>query len=233
MPHVDHFVHAGHFDNVGLVVGKVGVGLDVGGHLRVVVTRLDFHVNHAAVNALTRGNSHGKRGLNALDGFHGHGVAHRHTRTEIRVAQSLGRNRLQKCAHYGIAARIPTGGNDAHGTGFACCLAEGAAQGGDLRVNVEAVHGVDTEGEDVERKLLYAAGRRGENGYVHVFQLANVAHHAVGFQLCRLFVLGITAHDAGNLEIGRGFKCFNRVAAYVAIAHYGGSYLFHVLGVCF
>ena len=57
--HVLHRVNAGHGDDVGLVVGEVGVGLYGLGHFIEACAVFQLYVDHAAVYALALG--HGKR----------------------------------------------------------------------------------------------------------------------------------------------------------------------------
>lgn len=168
-----------------------------------------------------------KAAFTAFNGLHGHGVTHRHTRSEVGVGDALGSDGLEHSAHDRVAARVPTGRNDAHRTSGFGALVQAAAQVYDLRVDVKAVHGVDAEGQDFFGILLYAACRGAENGHVDVLQIADVVGHGVAGQFGRSVFGTSAAHDTGHLKVGGGLKGLKRIAAYVAIAHNGCSNLFH------
>ena len=106
-------------------------------------------------------------------------------------------------------------------------FAERTAQVYNLRVDVEAVHGVDAEGEDFLGVLLYLAGGGGEHGHVDVLQFADVLHYGIACQFGGTVLCTLTTHHAGYLEVGRSLKGLQRIAADVSITHNGGSDFLH------
>lgn len=233
MPHVDDVVHAGHLDDVRLVVDKVGVGLDGGCHSGKVMTFLQFDVDHAAMDAGAGGNGHGQGGLDTGDSLDGYGVAHGHTGTEVGVGDALGRQGLEQRADHAVAPRIPTGRNDAHGPGGTCRLAERTAQLRNLRVDVKTVDGVDAERKDFLGIPLDTARGGAEQGYVDTFQLADVAHDGQVGDFRGTVDSTLTTHDACYFEVGghsQGLQC---VVPDVAVTYDGGSNLFHTVYILY
>ena len=128
-------------------------------------------------------------------------MAHRHTRTEVGVAQSLRGEALHKGAHDGVASRIPACRDYAHAVVLLADRHEGVAVVKNTCVNVEAVNGVDAKGQNLLGILLAAARRSGENSHVDVLQFPDVLHHFILCQFGWLVLCTVTAHNACNLEI--------------------------------
>ena len=76
MTHVTHIVNALHLENVSLVVGEIGVGLDGGSHILQLSTILQLYIHHAAMDALTQGDSHRQSILHASLRAHTDAMAH-------------------------------------------------------------------------------------------------------------------------------------------------------------
>ena len=227
MAHIDDIVYAGHLLHVGLVVHKVGVGLDGGCDGGKVMPLLDFHIDHAAMDAGAGGDGHGEGGLDTGHSLDSNGVAHRHAGTEVGVGNALGRQSLQQGAHNAVAARIPTGGNDADGTGSTGGGIKGAAQGGNLGVDVEAVDRMDAQCQNFLGILLHTAGGGTQQSHINVTQFADVAHNGIAGQFCRAVGCALTAHDACHLKVGRLLQSLEGIMSDIAVTHYGGSNLLH------
>ena len=207
MSHVLYVVHGGNGEDVGLVMGEVGVSLDFGSHLLQCGTLFQLHVYHAAVDALTQWDGDGESLFHALLAAHAYGVAHAHAGTEVGVGQSLGGQALHEDTYDGVRTRIPTCGDDAHLARLLAVFHLLGAVVEDAGVDVEAVHGVDAEGNDLLRILRTAAGRSGEDGNVHVLELGDVVHHLIVGKLCRLVLGTLATYDTCNLEVGSCLEC--------------------------
>lgn len=227
MSHVDDFVHRGDFDNVGFVVGKIGVRLDGCGDLGELMAGFYLDVDHAAVDACAGGDGHGEGSLDAGNGFDGNGVTHGHAGTEVGVGDALGGDGLQKGADNGVATRVPAGRDDADGTACLGFGVERAAELGNLGVDVEAVDGVDALGKYLLGVGFDAARGGAEDGDVDGAELVDVGNYGVVFQFGGARGVGVAAYDAGDFKVGRGLEGLEGVAADVAIAHYCCSDFFH------
>ena len=108
-----------------------------------------------------------------------------------------------------------------------CCI-ERAAQVYYLAVDVEAVDGVDAQGEALKRILLDTACGSGKDGYIHIVEFADVLHDRVGSQLRGAVGITIAAYHAYQFHIGCCFQCLQGILAYVAISYDGYSNLFHL-----
>ncbi len=229
MSHVLHVVYRLHGEHVCLVAREIRVGLDCLLHVLKLRSLFQFHIHHAAVQSFALGDSHRERVLHALLGTHADAVSHRHSRSEVGVRQSLRRKALHQRAHDRVGTRVPSGGDYRHGVVLLAHGHESRAVVKDACVDVEAVHGVDAEGEDFLGVFLAAACRRGEDCHVHVFQFGDVLHHLIVCEFQRLVLRSVAAHDAGYLKVGRGLESLNRELSDVAVTHYGCSNLFHLL----
>ena len=78
--------------------------------------------------------------------------------------------------------------------------------------------------------FLHFACRHSQKGDIHFAKVIDIVAHFVRCQFRRTVFGALTAHDAGNLEIGGGLQGLQRILADVAVAYYGGSNLFHILG---
>ena len=87
--HVTHIVDTLHSEDMQLVMSKVVVGFELVINLLHRVTVFQLHIDHTAMNALSQWNGHGQSVLHALLGARHHAVSHRHTRTEVGVAEPL------------------------------------------------------------------------------------------------------------------------------------------------
>ena len=174
-------------------------------------------------------NGHRQGGGHALDGFDGHGMAHAHARPEVGVGDALGRQRLHERAHDAVAARIPAGRDDRHGIVGLGFGVERAAQLHNLAVNVEAVDRADAQPEAFLGILLDAARGRGQDGYVHVLEFADAAHHVLAGRLHWSVFRRVATHDAGYLKVGRFLKRLKHILADISISDNGCSNLFHAV----
>ncbi len=181
------------------------------------------------MDALAQGDGDGKGVLHAFLRANADAVAHRHARAEVGVREALRGEALHEGAHDAVGARIPSGGNHGDGARLLVELHEAFAVAANVGMDVERVDGVDAQRQNLLGILLARTGGRGEDGHLHVLQLADVAHHLVGSQFQRLVLSTLTAHDACNLEVGGCLQCFHREAPDVAVAHYGCSDFLHVL----
>ena len=228
MSHVTNVVNALHLEDVRLVIGEVGVGLDVFRHLlqRKAVFQLNIH--HTAMNAFAQGDGHRQRILHTLLAANTNAVAHRHTRTEVGIAQALGGQTLHQGAYNAVAARIPTGGNDADGVGLLVQGHQAFTIATDIGMNVERVDGIDAQRQYLLGILLATAGRSSEDSDVDILQFSDVLHHLVVGQFSGFVCCSVSTHHTGNLEVGSGFQSLNTVLSNVAVTHYGCSDLFHL-----
>ena len=87
MTHVAHVIDALHLEDMRLVVGEIGVGLDILCHVLEFGTFLQFDIHHAAVDALTEGNGHRERVFHTLLRADADAVSHRHAGTEVSVGE--------------------------------------------------------------------------------------------------------------------------------------------------
>ena len=210
-----------------LVVGEVGVGLHGSRHLFELGSLFQFYVDHTAMDTLTQGDGHRERVLHTSLRAHTDAVTHRHARSEVGVAQAFGSQSLHQRTHDAVAARIPSGGNDADGLCLAVQLHESFAIATNLGVDVEAVDGVDAQRQYLPGILFAGARRCSEDSHIDILQFADVAHHVIVGQFGRLLFVTLAAHDARNLEIGCCLQCLHCVAPDVAVTHYGCSDFLH------
>ena len=144
------------------------------------------------------------------------------------IGDALGREALHQGAHDGVAARIPAGRDDADGVMGLGDRIERGAQVADLRVDVEAVHGVDAQREILQGRFLHLAGRGGEDGDVHLAQFRDIRDDGQGRQFGETFFRGVAAHDARTLHVRGRQDGLQRGLADIAIAHDRYSDLFHL-----
>ena len=149
MPHVAHGIDTVDGEHMGFVVGKIRVSLDVFGHLFKGGTVFQFHIHHTAMDAFTQRNRNGKGVFHAFLATHTDAVAHRHARTEIGVRQAFRCQTLHQGANDGIRTWIPAGSDDAHGLCFLINRHQLAAIVNDGRMDVERVHGIDAQRQDL------------------------------------------------------------------------------------
>ena len=213
---------------MGLVAGEVGVGLDGSRHLVELGALLQFHIHHAAVDAFTQGDGHRQGVLHAGLRTYADRVAHRHTRAEVRIAEALGGKALHQRADDGVAARVPTGGNDADGLRLFINRCKGGTVVEDAGVDVERVDGVDAEGQDLPGIFLARTGGRGQDGYIDVLEFADVLNYFVGGQFGGLIVSTVATHDACNFKVRGGLQCLKGILSNVAVTYDGCSDFLHV-----
>ena len=228
MTHVAHIVDAGHSKHMRLIISEVGIGLDGCGDVLETGAVLQLHIDHAAMNALSKWNGHRQSILHTLLRTYTYRVTHRHAGAEVRVAQALRGETLHERAHDTVAARVPTGGNNSHGTRLLADLHESLAIAANVGMNVERVDGIDAQRQDLLGIFLTRTGGRGKDGHIYVLQLANVAHHLIWSELQRLILGTLPAHDTSDFKIFCSFQCLHREASDVAVAYYGGSNFLHV-----
>ncbi len=137
MSHIFDFVNGCNGHHVGFVACEIGVFLDGACHILKLCARLKFHVNHAAVDSCAERDGHRQGVLYPGLRFDAYGVSHAHAGAEVGVGDAFGGSGLKQGAHYGVAPRIPAGGDHGYGVvGFGYAV-ERCAELADIRVDVE------------------------------------------------------------------------------------------------
>ena len=229
MSHIVQGIHALHLEDVCLVVGEIGVGLDFLGYLLQGSALLQFHIHHTAVYAFAHGDSHGQGIAHTFFRAHAHAMPHGAAGAEVGVGQSLRRKALHQGAHHTVGAWIPTGGYHAHGTALLGSLVQGAAEVHDEAMDVETVHGVDAKLQAFKGMLFNRAGGGGKDGNVHLVQLLNALYYLIVFYLPGAVFTSGTAHDTGNLHVGSTLQCFNGGFTNITVSYYCYSNFVHTL----
>ena len=229
MSHIVQGIHALHLEDVGLVVGEIGVGLDFLGNFLQGSAFLQFHIHHTAVYAFTHGDGHGESIAYTFLRAHAHAMPHGAAGAEVGVGQSLGRKALHQGAHHAVGAWIPTGGNHAHGTALLGSLVQGAAEVHDEAVDVETVHGVDAKLQAFKGMLFNRAGGGGKDGNVHLVQFLDVLYYGIFLNLLGAVFTSGTAHDTGNLHVGSTLQGFNGGFTNITVSYYCYSNFVHTL----
>ena len=156
-------------------------------------------------------------------------MTHTHTRTEVGICQALRSKALHQNTYDRIRTWIPTSRDNAY---LASLLAVFHLLGTvveDAGVDIEAVYGVDTEGNDLLCILRARAGRGCEDSNIYILQLGDVIYY---FIVCQLswFVLGtLTTYNTCNLKVRSCFECLNSKLTDVAVSYYGCSKFLHCL----
>ena len=179
MTHVAHIVDTLYLEHMSLIRGEVRISLDGGSHLLKLGTLFELYIHHAAVDTLAEGNRHRERILHAGLGTYADAVAHRHTRTEVGIAESLRSKTLHQGADDGVGTRIPACGNDADGIRLLIQFHQTFAIAADISVDIERIDGIDTQGKNLIGILLTRASWRSENGYIHILQFADILYHII------------------------------------------------------
>ena len=200
--HVTYLIDRGDLEHVGLVAGEIGVGLDGCSDGIEGGTILELDIDHAAMDALAEGDGHRQGILHTLLGTGADTMSHGHARTEIGVAEATGSEALHQRAHNRVAARIPSGSNDADGIGLLTELHQRATVIDDAGMDVEGIDGVDAQGQNLLGILLARTGGGGQDGYIDITQLTDVTDYLVLGELGGFILSTMTAHHACNLEIG-------------------------------
>ena len=99
MSHIANVVNALYLEHVSLVRSEVRIGLDSLCYLFELSALFQLYIYHTAVDTLAQGDSHAQCILNTLLRTYAYTVAHRHTRTEVGVAQSLWSQALHQGAY--------------------------------------------------------------------------------------------------------------------------------------
>ena len=183
MSHVAQGIHTWNGKDVGLVAGKVGVGLDGSGDSLEGGTFLQLDIHHAAMYALTLGNGHRERVAHARLRTDADAMPHAHAGTEVGIGESLGGDSLEQGTHDAVAAWVPAGADDADAPCRTGSIAQRLTQRGDEGVDVEAIDGVDTKRKALKGILLDLACRRGEDGDIYIAQLTDIIHDGHPSQL--------------------------------------------------
>ena len=89
MTHVTYIVNTLHLEHMCLVAGEVRISLDGSSHLFELGTLFELYIHHTAVDALTEGDRHRQGVLYTCLRAYADAVAHRHARTEVRIAKSF------------------------------------------------------------------------------------------------------------------------------------------------
>ena len=151
----------------------------------------------------THGDGDGHGIGHALDGAGSHGMAHGTATAEVGEGGAAGHHGFEQGAQHGVRAGVPAGGRDADAvTGLGGGIQTGHG-GGDLGVDVEAVHRVDSHCQIFFRVFLNAAGRCAEDGHFHSFQLFDIFDYCIVCQLFRLVLCSCTTNYSGYFEIRR------------------------------
>ena len=137
MTHITHVIDALYLEHMGLVAGEVRIGLDGSSHFVEFGTVLEFYIHHTAVDALTEGDGHTQSVLHTSLRAYADAVAHRHTRTEVGVRETLRSQTLHQGAHDRVAARIPACCNHTHGVGLLVEFHQTLTVATDLCVDIE------------------------------------------------------------------------------------------------
>ena len=87
--------------------------------------------------------------------------------------------------------------------------------------------GVDAEGKNLLGVFFHAACRRGQDGHIHILQLADIFHHFIFGQFLGFVFRAMATNDARNFKIRRGFECLHGIMTDITVSHYGGSDLLH------
>ena len=106
---------------------------------------------------------------------------------------------------------------------------EGAAQGGYLGVDVEAVDRMDAQGQDFLGILLHAAGGGTQQGHIDMAEFADVAHDGIAGQFGGAVGSALTAHDACHFKVGCLLQGLEGIMSDIAVAYYGCSDLLHTI----
>src|SRR3712207_5780460 len=85
MPHIVECGNAWHCEHMQLVVCKIVVGLNFLGHFFKAGPLFEFHVNHAAMDALAQWDGHGEGVFYALLAACHHRVTHRTTWPKVGI----------------------------------------------------------------------------------------------------------------------------------------------------
>ena len=179
MAHVANIVNALYLEHVGLVRSEVGVGLDVLSHIVELVTILQLYIDHTTMDAFAQGDGHAQGILDTLLRTYAHAVAHRHTGSEVGVAQSLGSQALHQGANDRVGTWVPSGSNDADGIGLLVDFHQSLTIAADVGMDVERVNGIDAQRKNLFGVFLARAGGGGQDGYVHVLQFFDILNNLI------------------------------------------------------
>ena len=124
-------------------------------------------------------------------------------------------------------SRIPTGRNDRNSVVSLGLGIQRTAQVGNTRMDIEAVHCMDAQCQNLLGILLHTAGRRTEDGYIHTFQFLDIFYHRIVIQFGRTVLGTCTTYDTGNFEIRRSLQSLKHIVPDIAITNDGSSYFFH------
>ena len=131
-------------------------------------------------------------------------MAHRHSWTEVGIAEALGGEALHESAYDRVRPRIPTSSDNADGIGLLVELHQTLTVAADIGVDVERVDGVDAEGKDLIGIFLTATRGGSQNGDVDVLQVADILDDLILCEFCRLVFCAIAAYDTSHLHVGSG-----------------------------
>ena len=98
-------------------------------------------------------------------------------------------------------------------------------------MDVEAVHGVDSECENFFGVSFHAASWSGEDGNLHIVQFLDVFDHGIFLQFFRAVLCSFSSDDAGDFKVRCCFQCLERVVSDVSVANDGCTNLFHFVFV--
>ena len=131
------------------------------------------------MDAFAQGDGHAQGILDALLRTYAHAVAHRHTGSEVGVAQSLGSQALHQGADDRVGTWVPSGSNDADGIGLLVDFHQSLTIATDVGMDVERVNGIDAQRKNLFGVFLARAGRGGQDGYVHVLQFFDILNNLI------------------------------------------------------
>ena len=232
MTYVVELVYRVDLHHVGLVVHEISIGFDGCLHRLEVGTILKLHIHHAAMYAGSYRYGHRQCVAYAWYGTHSNRVTHRATRAEVGVADAARCKTLHQSAHDGVAARIPSGTDDAHDAVLLGYGVEGATEVDDAGVDVERVDGIDAHSKALLGILLNLACGSGEYGNIYLTQFTDVGHYGVSADGA---FAHLAAHDACTLHVGGCLDGFEGITANVAVTYDCNSchnVLFCVCWVC-
>ena len=175
-------------------------------------------VDQPGVTAPAHGNGDGHGVGHALNGSGRHGVSHRPPAAEIGEGGAHRHHGFKERAHGGVGSRVPAGGGDADGFAGQGGLVQDGHMGGDLRMDVKAVHGGEALAEHGRGGGPDAARGTAEQNDVgtalgrhEAFQIGEVRETAQFFgAAAQRFA---AADDAEALAIRSGQRCFHGASA--------------------
>lgn len=100
-------------------------------------------------------------------------------------------------------------------------------------MDIEAVYGVDTEGNDLLCILRARAGRGCEDSNIYILQLGDVIYYFIVCQLSWFVLSTLATYNTCNLKVRSCFECLNSKLTDVAVSYYGCSKFFIVLFLLF